>query len=67
MPEGSIPMANLKKEQAGAVTFVASPALGRRTLLGMLAFVATPLTQHALAATAPLDATGPIKQLSLTM
>jgi phospholipid transport system substrate-binding protein len=64
MPEGSsIPMANLKKEQAGAVAFDAG-FFGRRTLLGMLAFVATPLTQHALADTAPVDATVPIKHLN---
>ena len=64
MPEGSIPMANLKKEQAGAVAFDASSALGRRTLLGMLALVGTRLTQHALADTAPMDATMPIKHLN---
>jgi phospholipid transport system substrate-binding protein len=64
MPEGSIPMANLKKEQAGAVAFDASSAFGRRTLLGMLALVATPLTQHAFADTAPVDATVPIKHFN---
>jgi phospholipid transport system substrate-binding protein len=64
MPKGSIPMANLKKEQAGAVAFDARSAFGRRTLLGMLALVATPLTQHALADTAPVDATVPIKHFN---
>jgi phospholipid transport system substrate-binding protein len=64
MPEGSIPMANLKKEQAGAVAFDASSAFGRRTLFGMLALFATPLTQHALADTAPVDATVPIKHFN---
>jgi phospholipid transport system substrate-binding protein len=64
MPEGSILMANLKKEQAGAVAFDASSVFGRRTMLGMLALVATPLTQHALADAAPVDATMPIKHLN---
>jgi phospholipid transport system substrate-binding protein len=64
MPDGSIPLANLKKEQTGAVAFDASSAFGRRTLLGMLALVGTPLTQHALADTAPMDATMPIKHLN---
>jgi phospholipid transport system substrate-binding protein len=64
MPEGSIPMANLKKEQAGTVAFDASLAFGRRTLLGVLALAATPLTQHAFADTAPVEATVPIKHFN---
>jgi phospholipid transport system substrate-binding protein len=57
-------MANLKKEQAGTVAFDASLAFGRRTLLGVLALVATPLTQHAFADTAPVEATVPIKHFN---
>jgi phospholipid transport system substrate-binding protein len=59
-----MPMAKLEKEQAGAVTFVASPALGRRTLLGMLAIIAALLSQYARADTAPADATVPIKHFN---
>jgi phospholipid transport system substrate-binding protein len=54
----------LKKKQAEVVTFDASSALARRTLLGMLAIVAAPLSQHARADTVPVDATVPIKHFN---
>jgi phospholipid transport system substrate-binding protein len=62
MPAGAIQTAKLRKEK---VTLDASSPLARRTLLGILAIVAAPLSrQHARADTAPVDATVPIKHFN---
>jgi phospholipid transport system substrate-binding protein len=43
---------------------VAAPGLRRRSLLGMVAIAAAPLSRHALAATVPADATATIKHFN---
>lgn len=64
MPAGPILTVKSKKEQAEVVTFDVGSTLARRTLLGMLAIVAAPLSQHSRADTAPGDATVPIKNFN---
>jgi phospholipid transport system substrate-binding protein len=64
MSAGPFPTAKSKKEEAEVVAFDASSALARRTLLGMLAIAAAPLSQHARADTSSADATVPVKHFN---
>jgi phospholipid transport system substrate-binding protein len=64
MSAGPVPTAKPKKEQAEVVAFDAGSALARRTLLGMLAIAAAPLSQHARADTSSADATVPVRHFN---